>query len=103
MKERILKILKGKGKSLTVFELEEELKKDYFNTHYKNVCLIKDYKQALDKLEKENNKYDLVVFDINMNEGIEKIEFKSIREVLKKKRVLVQEEKYDEFIKIAGI
>lgn len=75
---------------------------DYFYELADDVCLIKEYKKALQELKDRNACYDLVVFDINMKEGIDKTEYPEIEETLKQKRVAVVDD-YKEFVEKAGM
>lgn len=75
---------------------------DYFYDLADEVCLIKEYKKALEELRNRNVYYDLVIFDINMKEGIDEMDYPEIKETLKQKRVAVKD-MYEEFVKKAGM
>ena len=79
-----------------------EIIKEYFPNNYESVHLLTDYEEALSEIENKNYQYDLVIFDIDFNKAIDAIKFYSICKKLKKKRVIV-EDTYEEFIKKAGM
>ena len=62
--EDILEMEEGQRDNMSVIQ-------DYFYELADEVCLIKEYKKALEELKSRNARYDLVVFDINMKEGID--------------------------------
>lgn len=81
--------------------VDHTLIKDYFGTHWQNVKLERNFFKALKELENENTKYDLIVFDINLDKGIDRDKFPEIQEKLRKKRVEISEkiDEVDEYIK----
>lgn len=80
-----------------------EIIKDYFPKDYESVRLIKEFKVAINELKNNNFKYDLVVFDIDLKNGIgTENDYNDIDAELRKKRVLVRD-KGEEFNKRAGM
>ena len=82
---------------------DTEIISDYFGDAYTDVELKKEFTSAINELDKNSNKYDLVVFDMNMKNGMQAEQFGIIRQLLEKNRVIVREEKWDMFYENAGI
>ena len=84
-------------------ELEPiELIRPYFPKNYKDVKLITQLQEALEELENNSFKYDIIVFDINLEDGFPEIEFLEICKKLKEKRIYVPDE-YAQFKIKAGM
>lgn len=80
--------LSGKCTGTSNSDIKQDLIiNDYFHDYYEDVKLIKTYDEALNILEKENTQYDLVIFDMNMKEGINNVE--KCKEKLSSKNVYV--------------
>lgn len=92
--EDILEMEEGQRDNMSVIQ-------DYFYELADEVCLIKEYKKALEELKSRNARYDLVVFDINMKEGIDEEDYPEIEETLKQMRVEVTDK--DDFKEKAGM
>lgn len=85
-------------------EDNSEIIRDYFGDYYTDVNLVKEYSKAIQELRDNHLQYDLVVFDMNMNKGIELGTFGEIKSVLQENRVLVKEKNdFNEFVENAGI
>lgn len=94
-------------------DLEEELKGidrddteiigDYLGNICSDVNLIKEFIPAIEELGKNCFQYDLVIFDMNMQQGMERNSFDEIKKSLEKNRVNVREKDWDEFCSNAGI
>lgn len=93
---------------------DTEIIHDYFGDICSDVNLIKEYIPAIQELEKNCFQYDLVIFDMNMQQGMERKLFKDIKNSLNENRVNIKEkvlneqdeivkEEWDEFCANAGI
>ena len=106
------------------YDLEEELNgikpddteiiQNYFGDSCSDVNLIKEFLPAIEELNKNCFQYDLVIFDMNMEQGMEPDSFDKIEKSLGKNRVNIKEkvvnerekfvkEEWDEFCANAGI
>ena len=72
-------------------QADKERKEEIFFEHRDNVVLEKNYLRALKRIEEERNQFDLIVFDINMRQGMEYEEFDEINEKLRSRKVFVRE------------
>ncbi|MBT9779169.1 hypothetical protein GPL15_22070 [Clostridium sp. MCC353] len=72
-------------------QADKERKEELFFEHGCNVVLEKNYLKALKWIEEERNQFDLIVFDINMRQGMDSMEFDEINERLKSRKVFVRE------------
>lgn len=81
-----------------------EIIRDYFGNRYVDVNLIKEFMSAIQELEENNTKYDLIVFDIDMKSSMEHLEFEEIKKRLKRNRVVVNKTcTWSEFCQTTGI
>lgn len=81
---------------------DEDIIKDYFYDLSNEVRLIKEYGKALTELQEKHTEYDLVIFDMNMQEGMDE-GFDKIKRRLAEKNVLVPEKNFEGFKEEAGI
>ena len=82
---------------------DTEIIREYFGESYSDVNLVKEFLPAIEELNKNCFQYDLVIFDMNMKEGMESNLFDRIKDSLKENRVNVKENEWDEFCSNAGI
>ena len=82
---------------------DTEIIREYFGESYSDVNLVKEFLPAIEELNKKCFQYDLVIFDMNMKEGMESNLFDRIKDSLKENRVNVKENEWDEFCSNAGI
>lgn len=82
---------------------DTEIIRDYFGDSWSDVNLIKEFIPAIEELGKNCFQYDLVIFDMNMQQGMEPDSFDEIKKSLEKNRVNVREKGWDEFCSNAGI
>lgn len=91
-----------------------EIIKAFFGNAFADVNLVKEFTSAIEEIKENHSQYDLVVFDMNMQQGIERDSFDKIKELLQENRVIVREKvkteekewdekEWEEFLANAGI